>query len=72
MRRTGSENHRGEHLSRWWRVAFTILSEECEQPLPEVPLAKMLTICMLGNFTVFFNKDWHYNVHSFEIQVKAE
>ena len=50
---------------REWHLLFLVR-------IHAVPLAKMLTICMLGNFTGFFNKDWHNNVHSLEIKEKAK
>ena len=43
-----------------------VCRKECELPLPAVPLVKMLT--MLGNFTGYFNMDWHHAVHSLKIQ----
>ena len=48
----------------YWYM-YLVCRKECELPLPAVPLVKMLT--MLGNFTGFFNMDWHH-VHSLEIQ----
>ena len=45
---------------------YLVCRKESEQPLPAVPLVKMLT--MLGNFTGFFHMDWHHLVHSLKIQ----